>query len=198
MSRNAYPNNPETRRRMNDAVKLALCDAVFGSIGVYAEQSTDASGVTTLRTEWQEGYNAAGGEIAERRVMLEQWFRTLPESLQATIGELLVRYELRPDYDSESKAVTLEANCSDLFMWGCSDWEEVTPEKLTEFHAACERGQSLLWICQQRQMRPQKPIVDDMKAAGTWTSEWESLPANPMDAHCGSGGVCELHGEQQK
>lgn len=88
--------------------------------------------------------------------------------------------------------------CSDLFSWGCADSEDLPTDEIGNLYKHWKRGEIDLWVCKRRKMRPQKPIVDGLKKAGKWTDEWEALPPNPFDAHCGTKDTCGIHGEQEK
>ena len=73
-----------------------------------------------------------------------------------------------PDYDP----LTLLVNCNDVFFWGSSDAEELTPENITALEQAIADMRALnlkddkkheeswskahiLWIARQRKRRPQ-------------------------------------------
>lgn len=67
--------------------------------------------------------------------------------------------------------IKVSINCNDLFYWGCSDGEEVTPENFNLLEEAyeqlkplyevpsfvCSITLGLLFCCKARQMRPQTP-----------------------------------------
>lgn len=68
--------------------------------------------------------------------------------------------------DDQYAPVTLLINCNDLFFWGCSDCETLTPANIGELEKAAEDMKALhpkgdydeaglLFCCRQRQMRPQ-------------------------------------------
>ena len=77
--------------------------------------------------------------------------------------------------------IVLFVNCSDIWSWACSDAEEIDTEELPEL---CERYMIdkkwgiVKWACQKRNMRPQKPIRDDMKKEGVWCKMMENLSPN--------------------
>jgi hypothetical protein len=88
----------------------------------------------------------------------------------------------------ESKSVPgLYVMCNDVFFWGCADAE---PLPLLGFGDAQEEAfwdlykkvrlkgfwGSVEWCCMRRGMRPQAPVMRDMKAAGYWNKHLESLP----------------------
>ena len=94
--------------------------------------------------------------------------------------------------DDSPKMMSLEielwVNCNDEFIWGCADSEDLPMDKVEEYYQMWAKDKetshmsnSMLWVCRQRKMKPQKPIVDVMKKAGLWTEEWEALPNNEYD-----------------
>lgn len=68
--------------------------------------------------------------------------------------------------DGEYAPVTFLVNCNDVFYWGCSDCEELTPENRDIFVKACEEARSYgpeLFVARVRNMRPQGAIYKGMK-----------------------------------
>jgi hypothetical protein len=72
--------------------------------------------------------------------------------------------------DTEYAPITLMVNCNDLFFWGCSDCEEVTPENIEllektvkEVHdlTGTDRYADALFVCRVRRMRPQGACYDE-------------------------------------
>lgn len=68
--------------------------------------------------------------------------------------------------DGEYAPVTLMINFNDLFLWGCSDVEELTEDNIDFLEDTVEEVSSLdprgdyvyapiLWVCRIRGMRPQ-------------------------------------------
>ena len=70
--------------------------------------------------------------------------------------------------------------CNDQFYWACADCEPLPAseiESLYKMWKADPRWGVTKWCCRSRNMRPQIPIVNDMKKEGVWDDELESLPA---------------------
>lgn len=73
----------------------------------------------------------------------------------------------------------LYLNCSDVFIWGCADWEPVTLNDIREIYKmsfenlawCCTR-----WVCKKRNLQPQGPIIKDMKRDAAWCEMMENLP----------------------
>ena len=81
---------------------------------------------------------------------------------------------------SEEPTTILYVNCNDLFYWGCADAESITNDeipKLYKLWKANKRWGVDKWCCLKRKLRPQVPIVEDMKKDGYWDDELEALPA---------------------
>ena len=68
--------------------------------------------------------------------------------------------------DKEYAPVTLLVNCNDVFFWGCSDCERLTPENIGQLERALEDARAadpkmggihadILWIARERKQRPQ-------------------------------------------
>lgn len=72
--------------------------------------------------------------------------------------------------DDEYAPITLLVNCNDLFFWGCSDCEEVTPENISILEQAVkdveaitgsQRHADQVFCCRVRGMRPQGACYDE-------------------------------------
>ena len=80
--------------------------------------------------------------------------------------------------DGEYAPLTLFVKCSDLFVWGCADLEEVTPDNVAELERAAADVKAVTWdgnyvyadllfCCRVRGHRPQKPCYKDLDEE-TW------------------------------
>lgn len=185
--------------KLKPEIELALYEKAH-DIGIYPQSTTNEKGKTKKRTEWQDGWNAAVMRMSWTLCIYIEWFKKLPEPTKTYVGELLandainLHIENTKDLweDDMPKTMTPEiklwVNCNDEFIWGCADGEDLPMEKVEEYYqmwvkdkSSSHTSNSMLWVCRQRKMKPQKPIVDDMKKAGTWTAEWEALPDNEFD-----------------
>lgn len=85
----------------------------------------------------------------------------------------------------EYAPITFFVNCNDIFMWGCSDAETITPENLLvlkQSYADSEDHGAELFCARVRQMRPQ----------GAWYSycpreEWHLFDACGPERETGFG-----------
>lgn len=109
--------------------------------------------------------------------LIYQWYTELKEHQEDILN--LFDNENLYCFLSKDNNVILELNCSDLFSWGCAEWEEITlkeiPSLLEEVRKDEIWGISK-WCCLKRGMRPQAPIITRLKKDGRWTDELESLP----------------------
>lgn len=81
--------------------------------------------------------------------------------------------ELRWHFNAEQ--LTFYVNCNDLFVWGCADAEEITPEDLPALEQAfhdcvtaddcCSHYGPWLFVARKIKMRPQTCILKKMPDA---------------------------------
>lgn len=80
----------------------------------------------------------------------------------------------------EPPTTVLFVMCNDLFYWGTADGERLPNDeigRLYKMHVADKKWGASKWCCLRRNLRPQVPIVEDMKKEGAWDAELEALPA---------------------
>lgn len=107
---------------MSKLLDLLLLDAVIRGQGIYPK-STTVDNVTTERTEWQEGWNAARMAITKERLIAMKQVQLLPDEHQAMLEELLEKCHLQIDIENEK--VSFSLNMNDTFYYACADSEEV-------------------------------------------------------------------------
>lgn len=117
----------------------------------------------------------------------EEWPDFDPVFADQALALLIISEDvvcLGADTGDGSMTAGLYVNCSDIFFWGCADFEP-TPrsgfsegqQQIIELYEMCKRPWgSARWCCLQRGMRPQKPVIDRMKEGGFWTDDLEALP----------------------
>ncbi len=62
-------------------------------------------------------------------------------------------------------------NCSDVFVWGCSDAEDFDSSQLIPLFKLFLKDRSwgtAMWCMIQRKERPQKPVEDSIRKSGIW------------------------------
>lgn len=109
---------------------------------------------------------------------------------ETAIVELLVEgvllasdanYKFNGSVDSDGRTIIIVVNASDLFAWACADSIDLTMTELPYLYdmwkADTTWGVSR-WICIKEGLKPQRPIVTDMKKSGVWDSEMEALKDN--------------------
>lgn len=93
-------------------------------------------------------------------------------------------------YKEKTFTTACYVDCSDVFMWGCADAEniEVTdgepPSEMIELyklHRENSKWGSTKWACIKRGIQPQFPIKRDMKKDGYWDDVLENLTKNPSE-----------------
>jgi hypothetical protein len=88
--------------------------------------------------------------------------------------------DTKPWEVSEESTTVLYVNCNDLFYWGTADAESLPNDEignLYRMHMNNKKWGSSKWCCLKRKLRPQVPIVEDMKKDGFWDAELEALEA---------------------
>lgn len=71
--------------------------------------------------------------------------------------------------------------CNDIFMWGSADYEKLPAyeiQKCYEMWKADPNWGAIKWCCIHRNLKPQNPVVKDMKRDGVWDEIMENLPEN--------------------
>ena len=92
------------------------------------------------------------------------------------------RYDIEMSLEPETTLILVD--CSDLFAWGCCDYQEVPRDKLADLFDMWygdRRWGSDKWCCEQRNQKPQEAVVDVMKEAGVWDDIMENLQENEND-----------------
>ena len=83
--------------------------------------------------------------------------------------------------------IGLIVNCSDIFVWACSDGEQIkTIEELKEIYKWCVQYPdygSIIWCCIKRNMQPQSPVAKRMKEQNSWPKVLDSLKENTYDIY---------------
>lgn len=91
-------------------------------------------------------------------------------------------------FTADGHTIILWVNCSDVFVWACSDAEDVGNEKeLEELYNLCvdkPHWGSAIWCCMKRGEKPQRPVANYIKDCEEWTKELDSLADNMYDKVC--------------
>jgi hypothetical protein len=85
----------------------------------------------------------------------------------------------------ESKIISVNVNCNDVFAWGCADAEELPYDEIENLYRMWVRDPSwgsAIWCMKQRKEMPQKPVEDRIRKAGIWNFEELGLEKNSMDS----------------
>jgi hypothetical protein len=163
-----------------DAKKWRRFWAVFEQMGIHPVKYGDKD-----RTAYQEGWNDCQMQFLACFDIIEKFYENLDPTLADKIQKLnddeIVWFHLdKNDFFGEVKMAVL---CNDIFWWACADMEDISLEEIPTLYDMCydkdgnrKDWGSSIWACLHRKMRPQHPIEDDMKKAGVWIDELESLP----------------------
>lgn len=87
---------------------------------------------------------------------------------------------------SDSYKLKLMVNSSDVFVWGCSDSDEIQMEEIQTLFDLCwnfKHGECI-WLCLKRKEKPQQPVEDMMKKDDSWIPELDLLEDNRYDSFC--------------
>ena len=123
-------------------------------VGIYPKAFTDKDGVTTERTDWQDGWNECSMKITENDAKIEDWLDNAPSRIAELIENETLHVSVR---DDGPKPWVL---CNDLFWWACADGEDFELSDLPDLEQALQNAPKhgdILWCCRKRGMRPQKP-----------------------------------------
>lgn len=87
----------------------------------------------------------------------------------------------------DKKSLELFVSANDIFAWGCADSEPTNVHELQDLvmYWFSDPDWGLIkWCCIHRNEQPQYPIKRDMKTAGVWDEDMESLPENSFEKSC--------------
>lgn len=88
-------------------------------------------------------------------------------------------FEPKEGEDTQPAAIMVLAN--DVFAWACADYEPLTVGQIPVLYMMVKldpKWGSVKWCCMQRNMQPQRPMLVDIKKAGSWDEEFEALDKN--------------------
>jgi hypothetical protein len=138
-------------------------------VGIYPA-SVQEGNVVTLRTEWQNGWNAALMAITEQWVRANAWWKTLTPSQQARLTALFDD-DVLSVHIPEGGPVELGVICNDVFAWGFADLEPLTLDEVSQLHVFWVRDPKwgpTQWCIWHRDQPPQKAVERDMRADGAY------------------------------
>lgn len=87
--------------------------------------------------------------------------------------------EIKKTVKIDGSTTIVYVNCSDLFYWGGSDAEDLPLNEIGNLYRMWKVNKqwgSYKWCCLRRKLRPQVPIVKDMKEDKFWDADLEALP----------------------
>lgn len=149
------------------------------NMGIYPK-STTTKGVETLRTEWQEGWNAAAMSLNDMAGKAMALIRNLPLEVQDLVLQEKLSVNLRKDEEP-----SLYLRCNDVYFWGCADAKDITVEEIPSLLAAFQESPQcgdILWISRKRKERPQGAFFSYIPEA-----EWPMFFAAGPERETGLG-----------
>ena len=76
---------------------------------------------------------------------------------------------------------SINANCNDVFAWGCADAEEVEYHELESLYEHYHKDPSwgtAIWCIKKRKEMPQKPVEEAIRKSGIWDLDSMGLEEN--------------------
>lgn len=147
---------------MTTAAHALLLVAASDDIGIYPKAFTK-DGVTTERTEWQDGWNACSINLSEKWAKITKWYDALPRETQETIYKMLKEEILYLSLDKEEK-IRPWLLMNDTFGYACSDSEEVEIGEmpiLSKIYDTHKYDGLIAWAANKRGCEPIKPLITD-------------------------------------
>ena len=172
---------------MNKDTKSRYWDVLWQSIetiGIYPQGGKEPE----ERDAYEMGWNDCLGTIMNSCIMIDDFIKEQDKDISKKLIKLLdgeiVFFSISKKEAIFGKNITMSVGCNDIFWWACADAEEIKADEISELYNYVydEKGKkrkqwgSVEWACKKRGIRPQHSVEDDMKKAGAWTDELESLP----------------------
>lgn len=84
--------------------------------------------------------------------------------------------------DGDENVSKIYVNCSDVFTWGCFDFEPISYSEINELYEYYKKDKDwgcAIWCTEKRNMLPQKPLYDKIHELGIWNLDEMNLEPNP-------------------
>lgn len=137
-----------------------LWEAAVDDLGIYP-RAVIKGDIETLRTDWQDGWNAAVMAITEKHGLFTAWVEALTEEQSTQLRTLLDSDGEPASIHVRDNAVTLSMSFSDTFAYACADGESFTLDELPEIHRLWKaHGYNGLvaWAARKRHAEPVKEV----------------------------------------
>lgn len=137
------------------AINGVLWDAAHDNVGIYPQSVRGGECAYEKRTERMEGWNECVSAHAHNFYALRKWYDKIPAESKNELTDLLLADKISVSVND--KECSCYINCSDMFVWGCSDSEDITFDdfaSLRECLTLTPCGTDL-WVCRKRGQRPQ-------------------------------------------
>lgn len=135
-----------------------IWEASVDDVGIYP-RAIIRDGVETLRTEWQDGWNACVTAITDKHGVFTVWAEALSEEQRAMILKLMNDDGEPVTLLFRDGTVHLTLTCGDTFAYACADAEFFTLDELPEIARLWKAHGyygTVAWIARKRGAEPVK------------------------------------------
>jgi hypothetical protein len=83
--------------------------------------------------------------------------------------------------EEESKIISLNVNCNDVFAWGCADAEELLYSEIQDLYDHWVKDPNwgaAVWCMKKRNELPQAPVYNMIQKSGIWDLDSMGLGKN--------------------
>jgi len=149
---------------MDLALDGLLYQCAHDDLGIYCQSVTLRDGTVKERTEWQNGWNAAGSAMLDKVIEFEAFFKTLePTTKDALVALMLLEQEAISLHLTDDSTVKILANMNDTFYYATADNECIDPQEISTVVDLYQRygfDGIVAWAAKKRN---QKPIYENEK-----------------------------------
>ena len=88
--------------------------------------------------------------------------------------------------EEATKVFSVNANCNDVFAWGCADAENINYgelEDLYNHYTVDDIWGTAVWCIKKRGIMPQEPVEKAIRNAGIWDLDSLGLKENPSEKY---------------
>lgn len=165
------------------ALEGILRSLAYDTLGIWPSAIHGGENAYEKRTERMEGWNEALFAYTSAHYRAVKWHLALDATYRDTVTDLLIRGVL--DLQIDGNVCTMTVDCSDLFVWGCSDGEGITQDELAglnECLVLSPKHGGILWVARKRGTRPQGAYYSHIDE-----TEWHLFDAVGPEREVGLG-----------
>jgi len=108
-------------------------------------------------------------------------YEEIDYALSVLLRDEIVHTNPTKDADGSFRKSAIFLNCSDVFAWALAESEEITFRDIMPIYKAYVENPKwgvTEWVCIKRNLKPQRPIQEDMKKDGAWSDKLNTLQEN--------------------